>query len=285
MKYLYYVLMRFGRNYLSDKLYLDIYYRLIFGRKIDFKNPKSFNEKLQWLKLNDRKPYYTDLVDKFEAKRIVSDIIGEQYIIPTIGIYDSWDEINIQEIKEGFVIKCTHNSGNVIICPEVDKINYNETRKIIKKSLRQNFFKIGREWPYKNVRPRIIVEKYLADNVNDYKFFCFNGVVKCCMVCTERKTELKVTFFDIDWNIMPFIRKYRNDDSVKILKPKCLSEMIDIARKLSENIPFVRVDLYEINEKVYFGEMTFYPGCGFERFTPEEWDYTFGSWINLPSKV
>lgn len=277
-----------NKNYfwfLSDKLYLKIKYRLIMNKKLNLKNPKTFNEKLQWLKLYDRKDIYTTMVDKYDAKKYVANIIGEEYIIPTLGIYNSFDEIDFDELPEKFVMKPTHTSGNVYICKNKEAINYKKLKKEVEKWLNNNYYKLGREWPYKNVKPRIIIEKYMEDKKNktlaDYKIMCFQGVPKMSFTCTERFEEgLKVTFFDINWNKMPFERKYPCSNK-RILKPKNYNNMLKLSKILSKNTCFLRVDWYEINDKLYFGELTFFPGNGTEKFNPEIWDYKIGELINI----
>lgn len=272
---------------LRDENYLKYRYKIQMGKDLDLNNPKTFNEKIQWLKLNDRNPIYTQMVDKYEVKDYIEKIIGKEYIIPTIGIYDCFDDIDFDSLPNQFVMKCTHDSGSVCICKDKSLINIDEFRKKINKSLNVNYYYSGREWPYKNVRPRIIVEKYLDDlsdnQINDYKFMCFNGKVECCFVCTDRDNKvdgLAVTFFDKSWNKLPFKRHYRNSEEV-INKPSNYDKMIELAEILSKNIPFIRVDFYEVDNKIYFGELTLYPGSGFEEFSPEEWDYKLGSLIDL----
>lgn len=275
---------------IPNKLYLKIKYYYRFHKKLNIKHPQTFNEKLQWLKLYDKNPKYTKMVDKYEVKKYIKNIIGEKYIIPTIGIYNNFDDIDFNELPKQFVIKCTHDSGGLIICKDRNKLNLKKARKKINSSLKTNYFYNGREWPYKNVNPKVIIEKYMDDNkntqLNDYKIMCFNGKAKCSFVCTERDNKelgLAVTFFDLNWNKLPFERHYRVSDKV-IEKPKNYSKMIELSEKLANDIPFVRVDWYEINGKLYFGELTFFPGSGFEEFTPEEWDYKLGDMLELPKK-
>lgn len=275
---------------IPNKLYLKIKYYYRFHKKLNIKHPQTFNEKLQWLKLYDKNPKYTKMVDKYEVKKYIKNIIGEKYIIPTIGIYNNFDDIDFNELPKQFVIKCTHDSGGLIICKDRNKLNLKKARKKINSSLKTNYFYNGREWPYKNVSPKVIIEKYMDDNkntqLNDYKIMCFNGKAKCSFVCTERDNKelgLAVTFFDLNWNRLPFERHYRASDKV-IEKPKNYSKMIELSEKLANDIPFVRVDWYEINGKLYFGELTFFPGSGFEEFTPEEWDYKLGDMLELPKK-
>lgn len=279
-----------GMHILSDEKYLKLLYKLSLSKKLNLNNSRTFNEKLQWLKLYDRNPKYTKMVDKYEVKKYVSNIIGKEYIISTLGIYNDFDEIDFNKLPNQFVIKCTHDSGGIVICKDKEKLDIKNVRKKINKLLKKNFYYSGREWPYKNVKPRIIIEKYIDDGkntqLNDYKVMCFNGKAKCSFVCTERDNKelgLAVTFFDLDWKKMPFKRHYRTSNK-KIDKPRNYQKMIELSEKLSKNIPFVRVDWYEIKGKLYFGELTFYPGAGFEEFDPEEWDYKLGEMLKLPDK-
>ena len=270
--------------FIPDNIFLKMMYRLILNEKCNIKNPKTFNEKLQWLKLYDRKDIYTTMVDKYEVKKYVSSVIGEKYIIPTLGIYNKFEDIDFDNLPSKFVIKCTHDSGGLVIVKDKLKLNIEAAKKIINKSLKRNYYYSGREWPYKNVKPRIIVEKYMEDendsSMHDYKIHCFNGKAKYILVCTDREEELKETFFDIEWNISPFKRPNHEIDK-NIKKPSGLSSMIQLAEKLSKNIPFLRVDFYQINGKIYFGELTFFPAAGFAKFEPEEWDEKLGELIDL----
>lgn len=281
-----YALNNKGLIYLNDKSFLKIRYRCTFNRKLDLNNPQTFNEKLQWLKLHDRKEVYTTMVDKFDAKQYVSNIIGEEYIIPTIGVYNSFDEIDFKKLPNQFVMKCTHDSGGLIICKNKNNLNVDNSRSIITKCLNKNYYPLGREWPYKNVKPRIIIEKYMKDNqetdLKDYKIFCFNGVPEVILVCSNRNGSYKNTdFYDTAWNLLPFTREKHTNNPQGIAKPHNLQKMLEIASVLSKDIPFVRVDLYEINKKIYFGELTFFPSAGFEGFSPIEWDYKLGEKINI----
>lgn len=276
-----------GKNliYMTDLSYLKLCYEYKFHKKLDLDNPQTFNEKLQWLKLYDRNPKYTQMVDKYAAKKYVANIIGKEYIIPTLGIYNNFDEIDFNKLPNQFVIKCTHDSGGIIICKDKKKLDIKAAKKKINKCLKRNFYYFGREWPYKNVKPRIIIEEYMNDENNeeltDYKVMCFNGVPKISFTCTDRFSDgLKVTFFDINWNKMPFQRHYPISNK-EIKKPKNYDKMIELSKKLSKDIPFVRVDWYEINGKIYFGELTFYPGSGYEEFNPDEWDLKLGEMLDL----
>lgn len=273
---------------LTDKRYLKKMYTVVMGKKLNLDDPQTFNEKLQWLKIHDRKEIYTTMVDKYEAKKYVAGQIGEDYIIPTLGVWERFDDIDFSELPRQFVLKCTHDSGGLVICRDKDTLDVNKARCKIERSMKNNYYWLGREWPYKNVKPRIIAEKYMEDNNNDeltdYKMMCFNGKVKCTFTVSNRSKgeSMNVTFYDTNWDKMPFERHYPAAEST-IPKPISYEEMVKIAEQLSSDIPFARVDFYEIKDKPYFGEITFYPGCGMEEFTPEEWDLTLGTWISLPN--
>ena len=277
-------------NGLSDEEYLKKRYRISFGKELNLDAPKTFNEKVQWLKLNDHKPIYTDMVDKYEAKNYVAERIGEQYIIPTLGVWEHFDDIDFDNLPNQFVLKCTHDSGGLVIVKDKSKLDKKKARKRIEKCLKTEYFYHGREWAYKNVKPRIIAEVYMEDKetseLRDYKFFAFNGETKALFVASERQkagTEVKFDFFDMNYEHLPLVNGHPNAD-VPPAKPKCFEEMADLAAKLSEGVPQLRVDFYEVNGKVYFGELTFAHFSGMVPFEPEEWDYTFGSWITLPEK-
>ena len=272
-------------NNMSDETFLKIEYYLNLKRKLNLDNPKSFNEKIQWLKINDRAERYVKMVDKNDAKELIADAIGAEYVIPTIGVYDSFDDIDFDKLPNQFAIKCTHDSGGIVICKDKAKFDIDAARKTINKYLKRRYYYIHREWPYKNVKPRVLVEKYMKDNDNDelvdYKVMCFNGVAMLIFTCTERVGDgLKVTFFDLDWNRLPFERHYPVSKKT-IKKPKNLKKMIDLSERLSSGLPFVRIDWYEINGKLFFGEYTFYPGAGLEEFTPDKWDDKLGDLIDL----
>ena len=274
---------------MSDKQFIIKAYKYRMNKKINLYKPRTFNEKLQWLKLYDRNPKYTNMVDKYEAKKYVASIIGEEYIIPTLGIYNKFDEIDFDKLPKKFVIKCTHDSGGLVICKNKKDFDIKKAKNKIEKSLKRNYYYCGREWPYKNVKPRIIIEKYMIDEegqeLKDYKLFCFNGLPKIILVCSNRNGSYKNTdFYDTEWNLMPFTREKHENNKKEIKKPRGLNEMLEIAKKISKDIPFVRVDLYEIKGKVYFGEMTFFPSAGFEGFNPEEYDRILGYMLELPNE-
>lgn len=273
-------------DWVPDVTYLKLVYRANMYKKLELKNPKTFNEKLQWLKLYDRNPMYTTMVDKYEAKKYVANIIGEEYIIKTLGVWERFEDINFDALPDQFVLKTTHDSGSVVICKNKLLFNKANAQRVLERSLKTNFYFYGREWPYKNVKPRIIAEEFMVDEsgkeLKDYKIMCFNGVPKCSFVCSNRSsTGLCVNFYDLDWNELPFERHYpRNKNNID--RPTKYNTMLELAQRLSKGLVFARIDFYEIYGRIYFGEITFYPGNGMEEFTPEEWDYKLGRWIKLP---
>ena len=271
---------------MPDDEYLRRMFKAKLGYELDLDSPKTFNEKLQWLKIHDHNPVYTNLVDKYEVKEYVASIIGKEYIIPTLGLWSRFDDIDFDSLPNQFVIKCTHDSGGLVIVKDKKLLNINDAKKKIESALKRNYYYYGREWPYKNVKPRIIVEEYMHNNqcaeLIDYKFMCFNGEVKYSFVCTDRYSlpGVHTTFFDREWNMMPFIWHYPKRET-GISKPQCYDEMIYLAEKLSTGFQFTRIDFYEVDGKIKFSEFTFYPGSGFEEFTPTEWDYIIGDWLKL----
>ena len=275
-------------NCMSDERYLKRLYYLVNGRVLNLDKPETFNEKLQWLKLYDRKDIYTTMVDKYEVKKYVAGIIGEEYIIPTLGVYNAFDEIDFDKLPNQFVIKCTHDSGGLVIVNDKSQFDKRSAKKRIKKCLKRNYYYSAREWPYKNVKPRIIVEEYMRDTrddeLRDYKLFCFNGEFHMMFIATNRQGEGETyfDFFDRDFNHLPFTNGHPNAP-VLPHKPLKFKEMIKMAERLSKGIPQVRVDFYEVNGKIYFGEMTFFHWSGLTRFEPDEWDYKLGEMIDLDS--
>ena len=308
------ILARYGfYNHMSDVKFLSRKYKYSIGKKLNIENPQTYNEKLQWLKLYDRKTQYTRMVDKYEVKKYIADIIGEEYIIPTIGVWDKFEDINFETLPNQFVLKCTHDSGGLVICRDKSKLDISAARKKINKSLKRNYYWQNREWPYKNVKPRIIAEQYitisnnstqLSDNSEidtqtlqekfgllDYKFMCFDGVVKALFLdigvignSTGHAEDYYRNIYDREWKAMPF-KETRDFYPTPIRKPDYYEEMISIAEKLSKGIPHLRVDLYYVDNRIYVGELTFFHGSGLSNyFEPQEWNYTFGSWIKLPEK-
>ncbi len=275
-------------NRMNDELFLKKKFKIFMGKNLDLDSPNSFNEKLQWLKLYDRNPRYTMMVDKYKVRDYIAEQLGEEYLIPSLGVWDDPDDIDFNTLPDQFVLKCNHNSGlGMCICKDKSKLDIKKTKAELRKGLKQDYYLTGREWPYKDVPRKIIAEKYMSDmetgDLLDYKLMCFNGKVKCSFVCSERFSGngMKVTFYDQNWDMLPFERHYPKSKE-PIRKPINYDLMVEFSEKLSENIPFVRVDFYEINGSLYFGELTFSPGSGFEEFTPESADLELGNWIRLP---
>lgn len=273
---------------LSDERYLKIRFWCTFKKKLDLKNPKTFNEKLQWLKIYDRRELYTKLVDKYEVKKIVANVIGNEYVIPTYGVYDKFEDIDFNKLPNSFVIKCTHFGGGegIFIVKNKNNMEKEKIRKNINKILRKSLFISGREWPYKNVVPRIIVEKYIVDKngvLNDFKLQTFNGKVAYSFVCTDRLSKnVKFTFFDNKKNPIPVRQCGADNDFDNAKLPENYETFVVLAEKLAQGIPEVRVDFYDVDGKIYFGELTLFDSAGFGKFSPDEWDYKFGKMLELP---
>lgn len=273
----------------NDKWYVKTRYRLYTGEKLNLDNPQTYNEKLCWQKLYDHNPLYTLLVDKYAVKEYVAEQIGRQYVIPTIAYWDNTDDIDWQSLPQQFVLKTTHDSGGVIVVKDKDKLDIEKAIKKLKKCLKADNYASTREWPYKNVPRRIIAEKYMEDTatgeLRDYKFFCFDGIVKAMFVATERGIageDVKFDYFDSDYNHLD-ISQFHDSASVIPQKPICFEEMKSLASRLSKGLPQVRVDFYEVDGKIYFGELTFFHHGGIVPFKPDYWNYIFGSWIQLPN--
>lgn len=273
--------------YLPEVFFLKIMYRFTIGKKLNLKKPQTFNEKLQWLKLNDRNPRYTNLVDKYLVREYVSEKIGDEYLVPLYKVYESVDEIELESLPRQFVLKCTHDSGGVILCKNKKTFDKQKEFNKLKKLLNRNYYYSTKEYPYKNIKPRIICEEYLIDekskDLMDYKFFCFDGKPHFMYVASNRNVETKFDFYDLEFNHLDVKQHYENSTEI-IKKPKNFDQMITLATRLSKDIPHVRVDFYECNEKIYFGEMTFYHFSGFVKFEPEYYDELFGKYINIKSK-
>lgn len=269
---------------LDDKEYISRQFEYHIGYRPNLEKPQTFNEKIQWLKLYDRNPEYIKMVDKYEAKKYIADKIGEEFIIPTLGIYNSFEEVNFANLPDRFVLKCTHDSGSVVICKDKESLNKTEAKNILERRLRLNYYWLGREWPYKNIKPRIIVEEYLegGEEFIDYKFLCMKGKVKISFTCSNRfqPDGLCVNFYDREWNPLPFERHYPRRKK-EIEKPEKYEDMVRIAENLSAGLTFVRIDFYVIKNQIRVGEITFYPGNGMEEFTPVVWDYRLGDMLQL----
>ena len=287
-------------KWIPDDLFLKVRYRGEMNKPLNLRNPQTFNEKLQWLKLYDRKPEYTVMVDKYAAKQYVAAKIGEQYIIPTLGVWEHFDDIDFDSLPNQFVLKCTHDSGGLVVCKDKSSLDKTAAREKLEKSLKQNYYWSGREWPYKNVPPRIIAEKYMSNNqekdnegillsinensdLKDYKFYCFNGTMKFVMINSDRNSDkpTKADYFDRDFNWLDFTWGYAHAE-IRPEKPEKFEEMVFLAEKLSKGLSHIRVDFYECDGKVYFGELTFYDGSGFDAIEPIEWDYKIGKLIKSP---
>lgn len=275
---------------LPDRIYLKLIFYRNRGYRLSLRHPQTFNAKLQWLKLHNRKPLLTRLVDKYEVKDFVRDAIGAEHVIPTLGVWDRAEDIDVDGLPEQFVLKCTHDSGSVWICKNKAAFDFEGVKKEIRRCLKRNYFYPGREWPYKNVKPRVLAEKYMADenggDLNDYKVFTFHGKPYCVQVDFDRHTNHRRNFYTTDWEYMPFTTCYPTEPSHEIPKPVCLGGVLDLAEKLAKEAgspAFVRVDFYIIQSRIYFGELTFYHGGGLEEFMPPEWDGILGEKISLPT--
>ena len=278
-------------DHMPDEKFLKKQFKATMGKELDLENPQTLNEKLQWLKLYNRKPEYTMMVDKYLVKDYIAKELGEQYVVPLIGVWDDPDDIDFDKLPNQFVLKCNHNSAvGLCVCRDKSKLDIEKTRKALKKGLKQDCYMAGREWPYKNVPRKVICEKYITDSpdsdqLTDYKFFCFNGKVDCVMVALDRATgDTKFYFFDQDWNLLRYnIRGREAPEGFTIPMPKTMPKMFSIASKLSKGLPFARIDLYSCEDQVYFGEITFFPASGFDDKLLAEPDLHWGQMIDLPT--
>lgn len=280
--------LKYNLRFLPDEMYVKLYYRLHLKRTLNLSKPKTFNEKLNWLKFNDRNPFYSVVVDKFANRDYIKNTIGEQYLVPLLGAWDSFDDINFEGLPSQFVLKCNHDSGGLVICTDKKNLNLNLARKKIEKSLKRNFYYIGREWQYKNISPKIICEELLGDGKippADYKFSCFNGKPDNVMICYGRETgKPQYYFFDMQWRL----KRYNGwgmkaPSNFTLEKPKNFDEMIHIAEVLSKPYYFSRIDLYNIDGKIYFGEITLCPNSGFDANLTLEADRYLGKKLQLPT--
>lgn len=280
-------LLTMAYPYLPDRIAIKLYFKYCVGYKLNLENPQTYNEKLQWLKLNDIHPEYGKMVDKIEAKKYVAERIGEEYIIPTLAVYNSVEEIDWDSLPMQFAMKTNHGCGGMVICKDKNQLNIEEAKQILEEALKKDYSKYNHEYPYQFVKRRILVEQYMEDEtgeLRDFKFFCFDGKPYCLFVATDRgsKTEeTKFDFYDMDWNLLPFTNGHPNSGK-KMSVPQNFEKMKELASKLSKGIPHVRVDFYNINGKIYFGELTFFHWSGYVPFEPIEWDYKLGSMIKLP---
>lgn len=273
----------------SDKVSLKLQYRLVMGRKLNLKNPIRFSEKLQWLKLYERKPEYTTMVDKITAKNYVANIIGDKYTIPTLGVWRHFDDIDFDSLPDKFVLKTNHSGGStgVVICNNKSKFDRAHAKNKLERSLKEDLYHRFREWPYKNVKLQIFAEELLEvkgqHGLMDYKVFCCNGEPRMVKVNYDVATDYHVNWYDLDWNRIEGTTVFDPTDmTVEIERPPLLDNMLDLARALSKNTTFLRVDFYCVDDELKFGELTFFPGSGFEPFDPDSFDFKIGSWIKLP---
>lgn len=271
-------------RFIPAKPYLKMVYRIKTGKKLNLNNPVTFCDKQNWLKLNEIHPEYTKLVDKVAVREHIKNVLGEEYLFPIYGMWEHFNEIDFDSLPEKFVLKCNHDSGSVKVITDKSAINKQELNSFFESRLKMNPYVFGREYPYKKVKPCIIAEKYMTpadeDDIRDYKFFCFNGKPEIMFVATDRSTDVKFDFFDMDFNHLD-ITNIHEQSGLDIPKPEKFEEMKEIAAKLSQNIKFVRIDLYEIKGQIYFGEFTFFHGGGFWPMNPEKWEKNLGEWIEI----
>ncbi|MBQ5592702.1 MAG: glycosyl transferase [Clostridia bacterium] len=274
---------------LPDKIYLKKLYKQRTGKKLNLRNPKTFNEKQNWLKLYDRRPEYTVMVDKYKAREYIAEKIGEEYLVPLLGVWDSPDEIDFDALPNEFVLKCNHDNG-VIICRDKSRLDIEKTKEELRYRLSRDYYKKLREWPYKKIKRKIVCEKYISeidsDCLTDYKFHCFNGIPQYMYVVTTQNNETYLDYFDMSYKPLPIIHSVhpRSPENSFFSKPDNYEEMKNIAAKLSEGLPYVRVDLYNLSGKIYFGETTFFPTGGFAELFPEKWNLILGDCLKLPPK-
>ena len=273
---------------LPDSIYIRIQYRKIMGKPLNLKNPKGFNEKLQWLKIHDRKPEYEIYVDKYAARDFVARTIGEKYLVKLLGVWETAEAIDYRVLPDQFVIKGSHDSGSVVVCRDKSSFDFDAATEKMRQSLKRNNFYYGRDWPYKNVKHRIIAEEYLDNGplgLIDYKFYCFHGKPKFLYISQglEDHSTASITFFDLNKKRMPFQRPDYKQHAVDPTFPDNFNEMIDIAAKLAVAVdaPFIRIDMYNINGRIVFSEITFRPCSGYMKFVPEEWDEKVGDMLTL----
>lgn len=271
-------------RFMPTKPYLKMVYKIKTGKKLNIKKPAGFNEKLNWLKINEVHPEYTGYVDKINVHEIIKNQLEEDICFPMLGQWERYEDIDFSTLPSQFVLKCNHDSGSVKVIKDKSQIDHKEFSKFFKSRLKLNPYTLGREYPYKKVKPKILAEKYMVpegeSDIEDYKFFCFNGEPKIMFVATDRSMDCKFDFFDMEFNHLD-IENIHPQAGKEIKKPKMFEEMKEIARRLSQGMRFVRIDLYEINGKIYFGEFTFFHGGGFWLFKPEQWERRLGDWIDL----
>lgn len=273
---------------IDEKIYIKMLYRIRLGKQLNLKNPINYTEKLQWIKINDRKDIYTIMADKFEMKNYVSNLIGEEFVVDNYGVWDNFDDIDFSKLPDKFVLKTTHDQGGVIICKDKKSFNIKEAKKKINKHLKRKHYYFSREWPYKNIKPRILAEKLLVseanNEINDYKIYTFNGYPKVMYITSGRgsKEGMSIDFFDIDGKRLDIIQEgFLSNKDIKV--PDLYSKMLELSKIISKGTLHLRVDFYIVNDMLYIGELTFFDGGGLFVFKPIKWDKIFGDWIQLPS--
>lgn len=280
-----YFLSRFEWHWIPDEIFLKIVYWGELGKKLNLKNPTTFNEKLNWKKIYDRKTIYTTMADKYSVKKYVSDRIGERYVTPLYGVWEKFEDIDFEKLPDSFVLKTTHDSGGVVLCKRKQNLDKQKIGTILNERLKKNYFWWRREWPYKNIVPRIIAEEYMVDSEHEYlpvyKIFCFHGtprIIQC--IQNDKTTHETIDYFDTKWNLLDLRQNFPNSQN-PLKRPEKLDEMLSIASKLSEGFDFLRVDLYLINSEIKFSEFTFYTDAGINVFSPPKWDAELGEWLIL----
>lgn len=272
-------------NWMKDETYLKIAYRAKMGKKLNLDNPTTYNEKIQWLKLNYRNPKLTQLADKYGVREYVREKIGEEYLIPLLGVWEDTDSIKFDDLPNQFVLKCTHDSGSVIICKDKTVLDFDETRKKLDKVMKKNYYWGQREWVYDDIKPKIIAESYISStsekDLKDYKFFVFNGEVEFMFIASDRGKDTRFDFYDRDFNNIKVKQKHKTANK-PIEKPAKYEEMVILAQKLAADMPHARVDFYNVDGKILFGEITFFHFSGWEKFEPNQFDEKFGSYLELP---
>ena len=275
--------------FLPDKVYIQLYYRLRTGRKLNMKNPTTFNEKIQWMKFNYRFPLQSVVSDKLLVRDYVKEKTGEEYLIPLLGKWKKFDEIDFDTLPDQFVLKCNHDSGGLVVCRDKSALDYKKAKNKIEKSLKSNFYTIGREYQYRNIKPMILCEKFISENGKvpmDYKIYCFNGKPDVMLVCRNRFSndshKAEYLFYDQNWKFLPWLKGDEKKKDPKLPRPENLDEMLEVAKKLSEDFIYARIDLYNVDGKIYFGEITLSPNSGFYSGLTEETDRILGEKIHIP---
>lgn len=284
-----FVLAKKSLFFLPDKMYIRLYYRLRTGRKLNMKNPETFNEKIQWMKFNYRFPLQSVVSDKLLVRDYVRKKVGEKYLIPLLGQWNHFDEIDFHNLPDQFVLKCNHDSGGLVVCQDKSVLDYKKAKRKIEKSLKSNFYTVGREYQYRNIKPMILCEKFISENGKvpvDYKIYCFNGKPDVMLVCRNRFShkshKAEYMFYDQNWNFLPWIKGDEKKKDPGLPRPENMAEMMEVAKKLSEDFIYARIDLYNINGKIYFGEITLSPNSGFYSGLTEKTDRLLGEKIHIP---